>query len=224
MSNRTSERAPELDRLRLLSDEQLVSALVAGDQRTMEVLFDRYYKMVMRVALRIVRDPGEAQDVVQVVFTDFYRSAKLFDIEKGSLKTWLLQYAYGRAINRKQSLKLRNFYDKNQDAALELAPSDDGARLFNLERAEVRVLAEEVLGILAEKQRNVIELVCFRGLTLAETAKATGESLGNVQHAYFRGLEKLRLFLTTGKRSKVRRGHGDASDEVPLLDAKPARE
>jgi hypothetical protein len=49
------------------SDQELVRRLVKGDERAMEVLFDRYYRTVMRVALRIVRDPGEAQDVVQVV-------------------------------------------------------------------------------------------------------------------------------------------------------------
>ena len=150
--------------LRQLSDEELVRALIARDENAMEVLFDRYYRMVMRVALRIVRDPGEAQDVVQVVFTDFYRSAQLFDVEKGSLRTWLLQYAYGRAINRKQGLKAHNFYDKSEGDALDLAQCSRGARLFNLELPEVRLLAEEVLATLGEKQRKVIEMVCFLSL------------------------------------------------------------
>ena len=193
-----------------LSDDELVCRLIAGDQCAMEILFDRYYRMVMSVALRIVRDTGEAQDVVQVVFTDFYRSAKLFDADKGSFKSWLLQYAYGRSINRKQSLKSQKFYDKNESANLEVTESN-GSRLFNLEPSELKLLAQEILATLEDKQRIVIEMICFRGLTLAETAAATGESLGNVQHMYYRGLEKLRLSMSGQSRPKTR------AEDRPLL-------
>jgi RNA polymerase sigma-70 factor (ECF subfamily) len=186
--------------------------LVEGNQQAMEIVFDRYYRMVMRVALRIVRDPGEAQDVVQVVFTDFYRSAQLFDVEKGSLKAWLLQYAYGRSINRKQSLKSRNFYHKVDAESLEAAVSKSSGRLFNLELPEIRMLVEQVLATLGEKQRKVIEMVCFRGMTLAETAAEVGDSLGNVQHTYYRGLEKLRGFLRGHTQRKAR---PESSDRAP---------
>jgi RNA polymerase sigma-70 factor (ECF subfamily) len=222
MSYRSSEETIERNSLRLLPDEEVVRALVAGDERAMEVLFARYYRMVMRVALRIVRDPGEAQDVVQIVFTDFYRAAKLFDVDKGSLKTWLLQYAYGRSVNRKQSLKNRNFYQENDSDALELVPSHQGARFFNMELAEVRLLADQVLATLDDKQRSVIESVCFRGLTMAETAVALGDSIGNIHHAYYRGLEKLRMFLKSGRRPKYRSGPAESViEETPLLSTKP---
>src|SRR5438876_187823 len=85
-----------------LTDTELVRLLVAGSADAMDAIFSRHYRMVMSVALHIVRDPGEAQDVVQIVFTELYQKAKLFDPAKGNLKTWLLQYAYGRSINRKQ--------------------------------------------------------------------------------------------------------------------------
>jgi len=70
-----------------MADAELVRLQTQRNADAMEVIFDRYYRMVMRVALHIVRDSGEAQDVVQVVFTDFYRNAKLFDAQKGSLKS-----------------------------------------------------------------------------------------------------------------------------------------
>ena len=203
MLNCDSNQRIDSNPLRALSDEELVCRLVGGDQRAMALLFDRYYRMVMGVALRIVRDPGEAQDVVQVVFTDFYRSAKLFDAGKGSFKAWLLQYSYGRSINRKQSLNSRNFYNANEAWSVEIA-ENGGLRLFNLELPELRVLAREILGTLEEKQRTVIEMICFRGFTLAETASEMGESLGNVQHLYYRGLEKLRVFLKGQILSKKR--------------------
>ncbi|HYL15110.1 MAG TPA: sigma factor [Terriglobales bacterium] len=65
--------------LRLLFDEQLVHLLLAGSQDAMAEIFERYYRMVMRVALHIVHDTGEAQDIVQAVFTEFYQKAALFD-------------------------------------------------------------------------------------------------------------------------------------------------
>src|SRR4051794_2125179 len=93
-----------------LDDPELVRLLVAGNRDAMEVIFDRYYRLVMRITLNIVRDTGEAQDVCQIVFTDFYRKANLFDPARGNLKTWLVQYAYGRSINNRRKLKSRGFY------------------------------------------------------------------------------------------------------------------
>jgi RNA polymerase sigma-70 factor (ECF subfamily) len=173
------------------SDEDLVQRLVAGDHDAMSVLFDRYYAMVMRVALRIVRDAGEAEDVVQVTFTDFYRNAKLFNPDKGSLRTWLLQYAYGRSINRLQGLKSRRHFDQVEYADTD--PVTEAGETFRLTQPEARVFVQQALASLNEKQRRVIELVAFCGLTLAEVADVTRESLGNVQHTYYRGIEKLRV-------------------------------
>jgi RNA polymerase sigma-70 factor (ECF subfamily) len=196
-------RDPEAESvpMRDLSDSELVRLLVAGNEDAMAVIFDRYYRLVMSVALRVVRDTGEAQDAVQIVFTDFYRQAKLFDASKGNLKSWLLQYAYGRSINRRRSLKCKKFYDQTQIDTLVPLPVSPETRMFDLESPEAKRLVEQLLASIGEKQRRVIELVCFQGMTLAETAALTGESLGNVQHAYYRGLEKLRLYLKKADQS-----------------------
>ena len=72
-------RAPEPRLNSTCADEELVRLLVAGNHDAMRIIFDRYYSIMMRIALRIVRDPGEAERVVSVAFTDFYRKAELFD-------------------------------------------------------------------------------------------------------------------------------------------------
>ena len=95
-----------------VSDGDLVRLLLAGDQEAMAVIFDRYYRLVMSVALRIIHDVGEAEDVVQTVFADFYQRAELFDESKGNLKGWLLQYTYGRSFNQKRKLRNHNFYEQ----------------------------------------------------------------------------------------------------------------
>ena len=83
-----------------------------GCNDALAVLFDRYYRLVLSIALKIVRDPGEAEDVMQTVFLEIFRSAAQFDPAKGTTKVWILQYAYHRAINRKQHLNARKFYSQ----------------------------------------------------------------------------------------------------------------
>src|SRR5258708_14682933 len=104
--------AARADNLQQESDAELVRLLVAGNHDAMTVIFDRYYRLVMSVALRMLHDVAEAEDVVQIVFTHFFQKANLFDATKGNLGTWLLQYAYGRTINHKRSLNARHFYDQ----------------------------------------------------------------------------------------------------------------
>jgi RNA polymerase sigma-70 factor, ECF subfamily len=203
------------DSLKHLADEVLVRVLVAGNQDAMEIIFDRYYRMVMNIALRIVRDAGEAQDIVQVVFTDFYRQIRLFDSRKGSLRTWLLQYSYGRSINRKEALQSRSFYDQSEFASVDPAAFASSSKVLDLDSPEATRLVEQVLATLSEHQRSVIDMVCFQGFTLAETAAITGESMGNVQHTYFRGIKKLRAYLRDADDQAQRRSQ--AKHQISLF-------
>jgi RNA polymerase sigma-70 factor (ECF subfamily) len=184
------------------SDEQLVELLVSGNQDAMTVIFDRYYAMMMRVALRIVRDSGEAEDAVQIAFTDFYRNAKQFDASKGRLSTWLLQYICGRSINRLDRLKSRRHFSHIELA--DVAPSELAANAgehFRLSSQEAKVFVEQVLKSLNEEHRRVVELICFAGLTIREAATVTGASPGNIQHHYYRSLKKLRAEFCVGTQN-----------------------
>jgi len=100
------------DTLDALSDEQLMLEVQGGDGDAFTVLFDRYNRLVLTVALRIVHDASEAQEVTQNVFFEFYRAARRFDPARGTLKVWLLQFAYHRSINRRNYLLLRQFYNR----------------------------------------------------------------------------------------------------------------
>ena len=97
-----------------LTDEELISLMKAERGEALGSLFDRYFRLVLCVALRILRDAGEAEDLMQDVFLEIYSRACLFDASKGSAKTWILQYAYHRSLNRQKYLNLRNFYDRLQ--------------------------------------------------------------------------------------------------------------
>jgi RNA polymerase sigma-70 factor (ECF subfamily) len=130
------------------------------------------------------------------VFLDIFRAVSQFNPDRGNFKTWLLQYAYHRSIDRRQHLQSNRFYSR--DELDDLMP----AELFNgpghslcLPPQEVVCLVEQVLATLETRQRRVIELTYFEGLTAEEIAKKTGDSASSVRHNLYRGLAKLRNVL-----------------------------
>ena len=87
--------------MQALSDEELMTHAQAGHHDALAVIVSRYQRLVWGVAAKIVHDSGEAEDVVQIVFTDLFQKVALFDPSRGTLKVWLMQFAYSRSINRR---------------------------------------------------------------------------------------------------------------------------
>jgi RNA polymerase sigma-70 factor (ECF subfamily) len=182
------------DDLCKLSDEELMQHATTGRHDALAILFDRYHRLVFDVALRIVRDPGEAEDVVQNVFLDVFRAMANFDSRKGILKVWVLQYAYHRALHRKRHLVSNHFYRwENLETAIEVG---SGRALWG-ELPEAVRLVEEILENLKPRQRSVIEMTYYEGLTAEEIARRLGESAHVVRHDLHRGLAALRARLGT---------------------------
>jgi RNA polymerase sigma-70 factor (ECF subfamily) len=161
----------------------------------MTYLFDRYFRLVLSVALRIIRDAGEAEDVMQEVFLEIYRRACLFNPDKGSARTWILQYAYHRSMNRRQYLTSRKFYQSEEIEALQTTGWDrsyspngwDGLTYEERTRTLKRGMES-----LSEKQKETLELAYYEGLVVAEIAERMGETTERVRSYYYRGLRKLR--------------------------------
>jgi RNA polymerase sigma factor (sigma-70 family) len=97
-------------RQKLLSDEQLAGQLQAGHADALTVLFERHSPRLFTIARRILRNDAEAEDTVQTIFIDAYRSIHQFNPEKGEFKTWLLLFAYQRAFNRRRHLYASRFF------------------------------------------------------------------------------------------------------------------
>lgn len=191
-----------LAELRRLSDDELMVCLQEGQTDGLAVLFDRYQKLVLSIALKIVRDPGEAEDVTQTVFLDVFRAVAQFDPRKGSTKVWLMQYAYHRAYNRRQHLESKEFY-RNTELEEELASrSVEDRATLGLTSPETTALVRQSMKALSDAQRTVIEMACYQGLTMREIADRTGDSFVNVRHHYYRGLQKLRSFMSGGGERK----------------------
>jgi RNA polymerase sigma-70 factor (ECF subfamily) len=172
-----------------------MAGLRAGCNDALAILFDRYNRLVLSIALKIVRDPGEAEDVMQTVFLEIFRSVAQFDPAKGTTKVWILQYAYHRAINRRQHLNARSFYDQTDLEVVEHRLPETPSTLGNLTQNELKRLLRQGLATLNGAQRQVIELASSNGLSMKEIANKRGDSLVNVRHHYYRGLQKLRSFI-----------------------------
>ena len=194
--SRSGAAQPTLAELKLLTDDQLMVRLQDGANDALAVLFERYQRLVFSIALKIVRDRGEAEDVTQNVFLEIYRSVAQFDPAKGTTKVWLLQYAYHRAFNRKQSLNTRNFYAQESIDDLDTFSYGEFSTSRRYAPAELQRLLEEGLASLGEPEKRVIELASYDGFSMKEIADKTGNSLSNVRHHYYRGLKKLRSFIT----------------------------
>jgi len=188
-------------RLRMLTDEDLMAALRTGCNDALAVLFERHSPLVFRIARAILHDDGEAEETVQKVFLDIFRAASQFNPDRGGFKTWLLQYAYHRSIDRRQHLQSNRFYNREELDDLMPAELFNGpGHLLCLPPQEVVFLVEQVLATLESRQRRVIVLTYFEGLTAEEVATKTGDSASSVRHNLYRGLAKLReVLLETGK-------------------------
>ena len=181
------------------------------------MIVDRYQRLVFSVALRIVKEEGEAEDVVQIVFTDIFKRAEQFDPSRGTLKMWLLQYAYSRSVNRRHYLERRQFYSQlDVDELNPLGFSAGRNRSEGLSTAEVGRLLEQAIHSLKPNQQTAITLIYFEGLTLEEAAQRTGETLAAIRHHYYRGLMKLREFISS---AKVSRHQNDMATETIALEA-----
>jgi RNA polymerase sigma-70 factor, ECF subfamily len=177
------------------TDEVLIQDIRRGSGEALGMLFDRYARLVFDVARKILRDKGEAEDLLQDLFIEVYRKADLYQPAKGSVKVWLLQYAYHRSFNRRKYLSLRNFYDASPAAALADSELAGEWGRNGLTPQEWQQILTRGLRELNEKEKQIIGLVAFDGLTVREASERARESYVNGRNYYYRELRKLREFL-----------------------------
>jgi len=174
---------------RFCSDEELADQLQSGNAEALAVLFRRHSPLVFGIARRILRSDTEAEDAVQQIFLDVFRSIHQFNLEKGTFKTWLLMFAYHRTFNSRRSQIANRFFDTDP---LEEGLSGLWPSVRERSTVENSILVAQVLKSLQPRQRRTIELVYYEGLTAEEVSSKTGESVRVVRHNLYRGLEKLR--------------------------------
>jgi RNA polymerase sigma-70 factor (ECF subfamily) len=184
------------EQLRSDSDEVLCREVSTGSHEAFLVLFDRYWQDVFRLALSVLRNDAEAEDLVQGLFLEVHTTMLRYDEQRGSFRTLLLRYAYTRAIDHRRHLESRRYYTNVQIEEIEpeLLTRDE-LPIFGLSPEEGTRLIEQGLEQLDDKQRAAVTAYFFRGLSVDEIAHELGESFGNARHHLYRGLERMRRVL-----------------------------
>jgi RNA polymerase sigma-70 factor (ECF subfamily) len=170
-------------------DAALLAQVQRGDEQAMAALFDRYSKIVYSVALRVLRDPAAAEDVLQEIFMQIWRNPTSFIATRGSLGGWLAVVSRNRSID---ALRRKRPTEQVEEMAL--------ASNYNLadeaERNSLMEKARGVIRLLPMEQRKTLEMAFFDGLTHSEIAEMTGDPLGTVKTRIRSGLTTLRKALT----------------------------
>jgi len=177
-----------------ISDQALMIRLCEGSREALAILFRRYARLVRTVAVRILRDDSEADDLLQDVFLFVHRNCSMFDSSRTTARSWIVQMTYHRAIDRRRYLNSRHFYTRlDLDGIAGLPDPRSRKPDYDLLCASVGSTTIPVLlDTLSDDQRNTLNLHFFEGYTFEEIAAKLNQSLGNIRNHYYRGLEKLR--------------------------------
>jgi RNA polymerase sigma-70 factor, ECF subfamily len=193
-------------------DPELIAKFLLGQSDAATTLFRRYWSVVCRIARRIIGDDGEAEETAQQVFFEVFRNVSSFDPGKGHFRAWLFKKATSRAINRKEYLQRRRFYQfKAIDE--EPLPSDVTDISLQLSQQEVSHLIDQLLTKLPAAEYEVIRLIYFEGLTASEAANKTGKTMRAVRYALTKALNELRS-MALENRTQPNREKDDSKRNV----------
>lgn len=186
------------DTSRNSSDEQLLVAVAQGQSAALGELYDRYAERLMPIALGILRNRRDAEDLVHDVFLEAWRKASSFDARRGTVRGWLSLRIRSRAIDRLRALSLKRSHAQGirADAEAEGRLSDEAATDADC------AFARAALQALSVPQREVIELGYFQGLSCSEIASRCGIPLGTVKSRLGGALNKLRQQLTISEGAR----------------------
>jgi len=175
-------------------DQAALARMAQGDGDAVAELYDRHARPIYSLALRVLGDATEAEDVVQEVFAQAWRQAGRYSASRGAVAAWLLTLARSRAIDRLRAKRVRPsgvVDDRAVDQVADAGPPADTQVLSSEQVSRVRAALDE----LPLLQRAAIELAYFEGLTHAEIAARLEQPLGTVKTRIRLAMTKLRDVL-----------------------------
>lgn len=181
--------------MRYPDDTDLIDRLRRRDPSAMAELYDRYGRVSYSLILRIVRDRGVAEDLVQEAFLRVWNRVLSFDEKKGALGAWLLTISRNQALDYVKSLEGRTWSSASVETErLAAFTNVENEYLLSAQSEQVR----SAIARLSEQQRRVIELAYFEGLSQSEMAEHIQQPLGTVKTWMRTALKVLREELTAG--------------------------
>ena len=183
------------------ADIARINAVAGGDPSSLAAIYDRHASAVYSLAMRIVGETAEAEDVVQDVFAQAWRQAAHYDARRGSVVAWLLIMTRTRAIDRLRMRQARPDRALTPDPrVLEQLPAVTEDPASGLSAREEAARVRQALAALPMMQRVDIELAYYEVLSQSEIAERLEQPLGTVKTRMRLGLLKLRDVLTGAVR------------------------
>jgi RNA polymerase sigma-70 factor (ECF subfamily) len=199
----TTEMLPLAYDIPLATDEGLMGEVASGSSAALTELYDRYVRSCFGLALKIVRDPSGAEEVVQEVFLKLWTNPCLFSSERGKFKSWLLTLVHNRAVDRLRRLKrgsdhasLPLYGESDSQQTLVDVVLDDGPgpyeQVWSSEKSQI---VRGKLDELSEPHRQMLVMAYFEGLTQREIAERLRQPIGTVKTRTRAALTQMRNML-----------------------------
>lgn len=171
-----------------------MNRLQNGDKEALRLLYGKYNKILFGMIVSILKNREEAEDCLQEVFTQIWEKADQFDAGRGRVYSFLVTMARNKAIDRTRSSGFKNSRRENHSISdSTLTPeSDKNNPHENLELAERISVVRKALKKLSEKQRKVLEVAYFQGLSQSQISEKMDVPLGTVKYRMRQGMIKLR--------------------------------
>ena len=173
--------------------------VAAGDVAALRALYDEHAPRAIAIAMRILRNVEEAEDVVQDTFLEVWRRSAQFDDARGTAIAWIVTIARSRAIDRLRATQTAgralDGVVANEDVMRTALPSP----VDRMEERREGTRVATALAALPAPQRETIELAYFEGLSQSEIAVKTGSPLGTVKMRVKLAMQKLSGLLREGE-------------------------
>jgi len=173
--------------------ERLLDQLRLGDHNGLSGLYDLYWRLVYSIAYRILKDSGEAEDMVQEVFLRVFKGAGTKVSGKGNVRRWIITIVYNCSLDRWRHLSLRKFY--KCDPIDTVPDSETSVYMDYSELLAIKQRLSSALALLSAPQQQTLRLYFSEGYSLHEIADSMHDSFGNVRNHFYRGLAKLRSLI-----------------------------
>ncbi len=178
-------------------DEDLMAAIQQRDASALEILMQRYRRLLKSAIMRTVNDDAAAEDVLQECFFELWRQADHYSPAKGRPLAWIMTLGKRRAIDHLRRCMAYCRAKGRMEESLQKTETFTQDSASDCEQADMcRVLGEH-LTLLPDAQKQVIELAFLKGMSQREVAEATHTPLGTVKTRMELGLKKLRQTFRT---------------------------